>query len=98
MFSFLRRNRQTESQAQQPDEQRALDLDLLEIFGAVPTGSGISVGPGNALRVPAVANAVGLIAETCGSLPCKIYRKDDDTKDTAPDHPAYELVHDTANP
>jgi hypothetical protein len=34
------------------------------LFGVTPTASGISVSASNALRVPAVACAVGLIAET----------------------------------
>jgi HK97 family phage portal protein len=79
-------------------EQKALTLtdpDALTLFGAIPTTTGISIGPGNAMRVPAVACAVSLISETIGALPVKLY--DRDTKDALTDHPAYRLVHDEAN-
>lgn len=48
------------------------------------------------MKVPAVACAVSLIAETAGSLPAKVY--DRDTRETAKAHPAYALIHDEANP
>ncbi|UWR59121.1 phage portal protein [Phaeobacter inhibens] len=80
-------------------EQKALTLtdpDALALFGAVPTSSGLSIGPGNAMRVPAVACAVSLISETIGALPVKLY--DSGSKAALTDHPAYRLVHDEANP
>ncbi|WP_424976822.1 phage portal protein [Leisingera sp. S232] len=80
-------------------EQKALTLtdpDALALFGAVPTASGVTVSPSNAMRVPAVACAVGLISETIGALPFKLY--DRETKEAQKDHPAYRLVHDEANP
>lgn len=79
-------------------EQKALTLtdpDALTLFGAIPTTTGLSIGPGNAMRVPAVACAVSLISETIGALPVKLY--DRDTKDALTDHPTYRLVHDEAN-
>lgn len=71
------------------------DPDALTLFGAILTTTGISIGPGNAMRVPAAACAVSLISETIGALPVKLY--DRDTKDALTDHPAYRLVHDEAN-
>ncbi|MEQ8923679.1 MAG: hypothetical protein RIE60_23010, partial [Roseovarius sp.] len=53
------------------------DPEALALFGAIPTTSGLSVGPGNAMRVPAVACAVSLISETIGSLPAKLYDRTD---------------------
>jgi len=79
-------------------EQKALTLtdpDALTLFGMVPTSSGLSIGPSNALRVPAVACAVSLISETIGALPVKLY--DRHTKAALTDHPAYRLVHHEAN-
>lgn len=77
-------------------EQKSLtDPDALTLFGAIPTTTGLSIGPGNAMRVPAVACAVSLISETIGALPVKLY--DRQTKDALTDHPAYRLVHDEAN-
>lgn len=72
------------------------DGAALELFGAIPAGTGISVGPSSAMRVPAVSCAVGLISETTGTLPAKLYSRED--KATARDHPAFALVHDEANP
>lgn len=64
------------------------DPEALTLFGAIPTTTGISVGPGNAMRVPAVACAVSLISETIGALPVKLY--DRETKDALKDHPAFD--------
>lgn len=80
-------------------EQKAVTLtdpEAFGLFGAVPTTSGISIGPGNALRVPAVACAVSLISETIGALPAKVYEREEKAAQT--DHPAYRLIHDEANP
>ena len=68
-----------------------------EIFGAVPSASGVSVNATTALRVPAVLHAVRLISETIGSLPCKLYREAGDGKEAAKDHGSYRLVHRFAN-
>lgn len=79
-------------------EQKSLTLtdpEALSLFGVLPTASGVSIGPGNAMRVPAVACAVGLISETIGALPVKLYERS--TKAALTDHPAYRLVHDEAN-
>lgn len=79
-------------------DQKALTLpdgDALAMFGVMPTTSGVSIGPGSAMRVPAVACAVGLISETIGSLPVKLYDRESKTSLTT--HPTYRLVHDEAN-
>lgn len=79
-------------------EQKAITLtdpDALSLFGVLPTASGVSVGPGNAMRVPAVACAVGLISETIGALPVKLYERT--SKAALTNHPVYRLVHDEAN-
>lgn len=83
-----------------PGEQKALPLsdpDIGSIFGYVPTASGVSVTADTALRVPAVLQAVRLIAEAIGTTSCKLYVNIDDSKETAKDHRAYKLVHDRAN-
>ncbi|SIS57002.1 HK97 family phage portal protein [Phaeovulum vinaykumarii] len=48
------------------------------------------------MRVPAVACAVALIAETVGALPAKLFERDG--RESVTDHPAYRLIHDEANP
>lgn len=56
------------------------DPEAFQLFGITGTGAGISIGPRSAMKVPAVACAVSLIAETSGSLPAKVY--DRDTRET----------------
>ena len=73
------------------------DLDIGEIFGALPTASGVSVTANSALRVPAVFQAVRLIAEEVGSLPCKLYRDADGSKEAAKDHAGHRLAHNRVN-
>lgn len=82
-----------------PHETKSISLtdsEALSLFGAIPTSSGIAVSATSALRVPAVACAVGLISETMGSLPAKLH--DGESKDILKDHPAHKLIHKEANP
>lgn len=72
------------------------DPDAFALFGITGTGAGVPIGPRSAMKVPAVACAVSLIAETAGSLPAKVY--DRASRETVKDHPAYTLIHDEANP
>ncbi len=84
----------------QPVEQKAYSLnspDFAELVGAVSPFPKINVGGLSALYVPAVLQAVRLISESVGSLPCKVYRDLGDHKDVAKDHPAYRIVHKRAN-
>lgn len=71
------------------------DPEVFPIFGSVPSITGQSVGPMIAMRIPAVSCAVGLIAETVGALPVKLFHKD--SKEPMLDNPAYRLIHDEAN-
>ncbi|MDF3905670.1 phage portal protein [Paracoccus sp. AS002] len=80
-------------------EQKAFTLTSPEafgLFGGLPVRSGVTVTSETALRVPAVAAAVGLISEACGNLPFKLH--DRDTRKAQKDHAAYELIHGEANP
>lgn len=72
------------------------DPAALPIFGIVSTQTGKSVTAESALRVPAVACAVALIAETVGSLPVKLFERK--SRAAVTDHHAYRLMHDEANP
>ena len=82
-----------------PDAERKsatlTSAEALEIFGAIPATTGATVSPVSAMRVPAVACAVGLIAGTTGSLPIKLH--DRQTRAAQRDHAAYRLIHDEAN-
>ncbi|WP_265519500.1 phage portal protein [Nitratireductor luteus] len=82
-------------------EQKALPLSdpaIAELFGVFPTASGVTVTASTALRVPAVLHAIRLISETVGSLPCKLYRDEGDSKEAANDHGGNRIVHNRANP
>lgn len=81
-------------------EQKSITLSdpaIAELFGALPTASGVSVTAHSALRVPAVLQAVRLIAEETGSLPCKLYRDADGSKEAAKDHAGNRLAHNRVN-
>ncbi|AZO78063.1 MULTISPECIES: hypothetical protein [unclassified Bosea (in: a-proteobacteria)] len=73
------------------------DTAFPELIGSLPTVSGVSVNAHTALHVPAALQAVRLIAETVGSLPCKFYRDADGSKDAAKDHAGYRLAHRYVN-
>lgn len=67
------------------------------ILGDTPTQSGKVVTGQNALKIPAVLQAVRLISETVGSLPCKLYTETDAGKAQAKEHSAFRMVHSRAN-
>ena len=69
----------------------------LGAFLAPTTVSNVVVTPQTAMRVPAVLAAVNLIAGAIGSLPARIVRTVDGSKETATDHPAARLVSTAAN-
>jgi HK97 family phage portal protein len=73
------------------------DPTIGEIFGVIPNASGLVVTGNSAMRVPAVLQAVRLISETIGSLPCKLYRENDDSKEAAKDHSGHKIAHSRAN-
>ncbi len=71
---------------------------LLDLFGASPVSSGVSVTPANATSCPAVRCAVAAISEAIGQLPIHVYQRGQDgTRERASDHPVQGLVHDEAN-
>ncbi|CDM57628.1 MULTISPECIES: phage portal protein [Rhizobium] len=81
-------------------EQKAYSLSdpaINELFGVVPTASGVSITGYSAMRVPAVLQAVRLISETIGSLPCKLYRDSDGSKEAAKDNTGHKITHSRAN-
>ncbi|TAU48185.1 phage portal protein [Rhizobium ruizarguesonis] len=83
-----------------PVELKAYSLnspEFSDLIGIRPTYSGVNIGGQSALYAPAVLQAVRLISETIGSLPCKVYRETVDGKEAAKDHSAYRIVHKRAN-
>lgn len=74
------------------------DASLLELFGAMPASSGVVVTPRSAMTCTPVRAAVQAISEAIGQLPLIAYKRGPDgSKERAPDHPVYPLVHDQAN-
>jgi HK97 family phage portal protein len=83
-----------------PAEQKAHSLnspDFADLVGVRPTYSGVNLNGQSALYVAAVLQAVRLISETIGSLPCKLYLETADGKEAAKAHSAYRIVHKRAN-
>ncbi|MBN9440428.1 MAG: hypothetical protein J0I61_25750 [Bosea sp.] len=94
MFGWPIFNRNKSSGAAHEEKSLSLsDPAIAELFGAIPTASGVSVTPYSALKVPAVYQAVRLISENVGSLPCKLYRDVDGSKEAAKDHAGNRLAH-----
>ena len=74
-----------------------IDHGIHEVFGIRPTYTGINVSGASGLYIPAVLQAVRLISESIGSLPCKVYHETADGKEAAKDHTAYRITHKRAN-
>lgn len=70
---------------------------LLDLFGATPALSGVTVSPVNAMRCTPVRAAVEAISESIGGLPLHVYQRDGEARERATDHPSYALLHDDAN-
>ena len=70
---------------------------LLDLFGALPTASGVGVTPENAMHCPAVFASVKVLSESVAQLPLHLYRKVEGVKQRAESHPLYALLHDQAN-
>ena len=72
--------------------------ELIALFGASPSASGISVTPETAMRCPTVYASVKVIAESVAQLPLHLYRRTDEGgKERAIDHPLAELLNGQAN-
>jgi HK97 family phage portal protein len=72
--------------------------ELLALFGAVPTASGVSVTPHTAMQSPVVYACVKVLSESVAQLPLILYRRTaNDGKERAADHPLYEVLHDQSN-
>jgi HK97 family phage portal protein len=78
---------------------RELEALVLEYGGGYPeASSGERVSPETAMRTSAVYSCVGLIAETVGMLPLKLYRRlEGGGKEEAADHPLHRMMHRRPN-
>lgn len=92
-LSFRRRTPPTEAKS-----LAAPTSDLLELFGVVPSASGITVSIDQALRVPAVSAAIRTISEAAASLDVTVKRIETDGSETdAPEHPVARLLRGDVN-
>ena len=66
-------------------------------FGGGATASGVSVDPAQAERLAAVGACVRVIAESVGSLPLVLYKRDGKAKVPDEAHPLYRVLHDQPN-
>ncbi len=72
--------------------------ELIALFGASPSASGVAVTPETAMRCPTVYASVKVIAESVAQLPLHLYqRKADGGKERAADHPLAEILNGQAN-
>ena len=63
-------------------------------FAALRSGP---VNPATAQSISAVYACVGAISETVASLPLILYRRKDEDRERATDHPLYKVLHEQAN-
>lgn len=76
----------------------APDAELLALFSATPSASGVSITPRTAMSCTPVRCAVQAISEAVGQLPVHVYQRlEGGGKERDPAHPAYALLHDQAN-
>lgn len=72
--------------------------ELIALFGASPSASGIAVTPETAMRCPTVYASVKVLAESVAQLPLHLYRRTaDGGKERAADHPLAEILNGQAN-
>lgn len=81
-------------------EQRSAPVaidELLSYLGVSNTGAGEFVSPQTAEALPAVMNAVTVIAEAVASMPCYLYRLKDDGRERIYKHPVDYLLNEMPN-
>lgn len=78
-------------------ENPAVPLTTSVLLDAVPGGGSYDASPDGALRLSTVFACVRVISETIASLPIILYRRTEDGKERATDHPVYALLHDAPN-
>ena len=70
---------------------------LYDAFGAGSTTAGPPVNELNAIRATTVFRCVSIIANTIASLPWNVYKKTEDGREPAPQHPLFKILHDQPN-
>lgn len=78
-------------------KQDAASRFWLDLFDGQKTTAGVSVSPESALKQSAVWACVRVKQEDIGKLPCPLYRRTENGKVRATDHPAYDLIASRPN-
>lgn len=81
-------------------EQRSQPLsvdELISYLGVSNTSAGEFVSPQTAEALPAVMNAVTVIAEAVASMPCYLYQLKQDGRERVFDHPVDYLLNEMPN-
>lgn len=84
-----------------PVEAKSLgdpSADLLALFGAIPSASGITVSTSEALAVPAVSSCIRVISEAAASLDLSLKRIAGGGEVDEWDHPVAALLRHDPNP
>jgi len=82
-------------------ERRAVDYAdpaLQYLYGDRRTSSGEPVTPDRAAGLTAVWASVTLISGSVASMPLVLYRRTEDGRERATDHPLYDVLHTRPNP
>ncbi|QGM80717.1 phage portal protein [Otariodibacter oris] len=79
-------------------ENRSLTIDdMFSVMGATNTGSGEFVSPLNAETLPAVLNAVNVIAQAVASMPCYLFELNSDGRKRIENHSVEYLLNEMPN-
>ncbi len=79
-------------------EQRSISIDeFLSYMGTSNTGAGEFVSPHTAEALPAVLNAVTVISEAVASMPCYLYRLEQDGRERVFNHSVDFLLNEMPN-
>ena len=79
-------------------EQRSISIDeFLSYMGTSNTGAGEFVSPTTAEALPAVLNAVTVISEAVASMPCYLYRLEQDGRERVFNHSVDFLLNEMPN-
>lgn len=68
------------------------------LFNYQPTASGQDITPYTAMQVSTVYACVKVLAETMASLPFQVFKRTDEGREVAINHPLYKLIHNKPNP
>lgn len=82
--------------AEQRNQSLSID-ELISYLGVANTSSGEFVTPHTAEALPAVMNAVTVIAEAVASMPCYLYQLKQDGRERVFDHPVDYLLNEMPN-